>query len=225
MEVPERQGLLSQAFAQTGVEKGTMKRRPIAASRKAKMHAYKRAHDVIQLAVALGLHDYHHGNCGPAAIAINKVLFRGKGLYCIVMNKKGKRSGHVAVQYPTTSSIAMFDYQGRCDFNEMAAYGLIGYVAREQPFQIVTDAPETLVRRHFCPKHARSVAGAVLILEFAKRIVSMPEGKRRLRAYRREIARRTSRRQAKSTPDRAPARGRDAARRRAAAAAKKRGRR
>lgn len=97
---------------------------------------------VIAHAIKIGLHAFHYGSCGPAAIAINKVLFGGRATYVIATRKQefehGCMRGHVAVHYDG----AFFDYKGKASVAE-----LLKYVRGE--FVVISDVPERLIRSFF----------------------------------------------------------------------------
>jgi hypothetical protein len=67
------------------------------------------------------------GNCGPAAIAINRVLFDDEGTYVVATNPAYNKKtgddfcGHTAVAYKGH----LFDATGTITKRALAAYGLI----------------------------------------------------------------------------------------------------
>jgi len=115
----------------------------VPAAREARTVDPKYVLGVIRHAIKVGLHAFHYGSCGPAAIAINKVLFGGRGTYVIATCKEefecGHMSGHVAVRYGEH----FYDYKGKCSVAE-----LLKYVGRSE-FVIISDVPERLVRSFF----------------------------------------------------------------------------
>jgi len=115
----------------------------------------------LDVALKLGLDEFSYGSCGPAAVAINRVLFGGKGRY-IVASRKSDRSGHVAVW----NKGSLFDYHGLADFNTMAAY------VDHARFAIVSDVRETTVVKHFCPSYCLPIAHAEAILERAVKLIA-----------------------------------------------------
>lgn len=145
-------------------------------------------HGNVELALGvarhLGFDDYLLGSCGPAAVAINRVLFQGKGSYCIAEQRDEYDSihGHVVVIYDEI----IYDYCGRTSLDVMTQYIDVG-----RPFKIsVVD--EKIVRRSFCPRSCLPVARAVRILERALRLrnldPSKPHGKKLLERNKQELA-------------------------------------
>lgn len=83
------------------------------------------------------------GRCGPAAIAINAVLFRGRGTYVVLLDRPSDKklpsywSGHVAVSFGR----GLFDYQGQLSWHELACWP-----ARPgRDSELATEAPTLLV--------------------------------------------------------------------------------
>jgi hypothetical protein len=66
------------------------------------------------------------GQCGPAAIAINRVLLGGKGTYIVAYNKGMMRRrnhfvGHVAVRYGGF----LWDAEGQIEPDDLEAWGML----------------------------------------------------------------------------------------------------
>lgn len=73
--------------------------------------------EILSLAADIGF-DGSGGNCGAAAIAINDVLFKGRGSFLAAVNKtlfdEGHIAGHIAVLY----NDIVWDYEGTYEGDE-----------------------------------------------------------------------------------------------------------
>jgi len=121
---------------------------------------------IIDKASDLGLYRFLMGSCGPSAIAINHVLFEGRGVY-VVIKAKNEWVGHVALLVDGV----LYDYTGKTDFNYLVAHKS----RPDEPFEIRTHVPESQIRRHFCTKHCRLVEEAVFILQNAKAVIELDD--------------------------------------------------
>lgn len=90
------------------------------------------------------------GRCGPATVALNEVLFDGRGTYVVVIDRTARNmfprrwSGHVAVCYDDQ----LYDYQGQIEWGKFARWYGDDIDPRDRP-TLMLDVTLAEVKRHF----------------------------------------------------------------------------
>lgn len=104
---------------------------------------------VMRNAKTLGLERFHYGCCGPAAVAIQRILFENTGRYVAIYRPRAKRvSGHVGVEVSWVKGPVVFDYDGVSSLDRMREY-----IGIDESFEIRSGVREAFVLKHFCPDY------------------------------------------------------------------------
>lgn len=101
--------------------------------------------------------DFFLGRCGPAAVAMNEVLFNRRAIYVVLVDRPSDQKlpdrwrGHVALSYGPT----LFDYEGELGWHQFACWPGRPSVGQEFadafPTVLVGVAEDEVVRRFVDP--------------------------------------------------------------------------